>query len=66
MKFRKLLCFLFLVCTLNAFTQTTFVVNEIPANTPESSTLYLAGNFNDWDYGDEAYELEFDPETEDE
>ncbi len=27
------------------------IIDSIPANTPENSTLFLAGNFNNWDAG---------------
>ena len=34
-----------------------FVITEIPANTPKDATLYIAGNFNNWDPGDENHQL---------
>lgn len=34
-----------------------FVVTEIPPNTPKDATLYITGNFNKWDPGDEYHRL---------
>jgi len=33
----------------------TIVLTKIPANTPDFSTIYLVGNFNDWMPGDKRY-----------
>ena len=38
--------FLFAFAVLNA--QITLKITSVPANTPENSTIYLAGNFNGW------------------
>jgi len=32
-------------------------VDEIPANTPKGQSLYVAGNFNNWDPGDQSYQM---------
>jgi hypothetical protein len=32
-------------------------VDGIPANTPKGQPLYVVGNFNNWDPGDEAYQM---------
>ncbi|WP_034256888.1 helix-turn-helix domain-containing protein [Adhaeribacter aquaticus] len=34
-----------------------FVVEKIPTNTPHDATLYIAGNFNNWNPRDESYRL---------
>jgi len=34
-----------------------FVITEVPANTPHDAKLFLTGNFNKWDPGDENLEL---------
>lgn len=34
-----------------------FVVTAIPDNTPKDATLYITGNFNNWNAGDENYRL---------
>lgn len=36
----------------------TFVVSTLPENTPHDATIYVAGNFNDWDPGDPRYRLQ--------
>lgn len=33
----------------------TIILTEIPANTPDFSTIFLVGNFNDWQPGDWNY-----------
>ena len=40
--------------------QLTFIVDAVPANTPDSSTLFLAGNFNGWQPGLTGYQLQED------
>lgn len=32
-------------------------VEGIPANTPKGQSLYVAGNFNNWDPGDQSYQM---------
>jgi AraC-like DNA-binding protein len=34
-----------------------FVVTSIPANTPKDAVIYITGNFNNWNTGDENYRL---------
>ncbi|WP_266363755.1 helix-turn-helix domain-containing protein [Tellurirhabdus rosea] len=34
-----------------------FVIREIPANTPHDAKLFITGNFNGWDPGDENIQL---------
>ncbi|MEZ4903802.1 MAG: helix-turn-helix domain-containing protein [Spirosomataceae bacterium] len=34
-----------------------FVITKIPNNTPKDATIYITGNFNGWDPGDENYQL---------
>lgn len=38
-------------------------VNDIPDNTPSNQSLYIAGNFNNWDPGDERYQLIMNPDS---
>jgi AraC-like DNA-binding protein len=35
-----------------------FVIKHIPPNTPPDATLFISGNFNNWDPGDESYRLQ--------
>ena len=37
--------------------QAVIKVESIPRNTPKGQPLYVAGNFNNWDPGDEAYQM---------
>ena len=61
------LILLLLACYGNAYSQvagqpegrylTTFVLKSIPDNTPHDASLYLSGEFNDWNAGHPAYKL---------
>jgi AraC-like DNA-binding protein len=37
--------------------QVTFVIENLPANTPLQDTIFIAGSFNDWRFEDPAYML---------
>lgn len=39
--------------------QTTFKITGVPANTPASATLYMAGDFNNWNPSSLAHSLTF-------
>ncbi|MBW3544317.1 MAG: helix-turn-helix domain-containing protein [Bacteroidetes bacterium] len=43
--------------------QLTFHIHKIPANTPHDASLYLAGNFNDWNPADPHYKLSLQPDS---
>ena len=45
------------VMQLNKF---TVIIDRIPENTPENSSIYMATNFNDWQPGVEEYRFEQD------
>ncbi len=38
-------------------------VDGIPRNTPKGQPLYIAGNFNNWDPGDEAYRMQLNADS---
>ncbi len=38
-------------------------VDGIPPNTPKGQPLYVAGNFNNWDPGDESYQMTLNPDS---
>lgn len=40
-----------------AFTQVTFIIDELPDYTPQQDIIYIAGSFNGWDAGSENYVL---------
>ena len=48
---------LLLFCVGLLTAQVTFTVTDIPASTPQSDNIYLAGNFNGWDPENSAYIL---------
>ncbi len=48
----------FWVCCLSANAQLTLQISDIPDYTPLTSGLHLAGNFNNWNPGDEQFILE--------
>ncbi|RMG72676.1 MAG: helix-turn-helix domain-containing protein [Bacteroidetes bacterium] len=43
--------------------QVTIIVDDIPANTPHDATLFLVGDFNDWNPGDAAYRFSRLPDS---
>lgn len=50
MKIYKLL-FLLIWIPFTSFGQVTFIATSIPANTPPDESLYIAGNFTNWEAG---------------
>jgi len=40
--------------------QWQIILTEIPAQTPANATSYIAGNFNQWNPGNPAYQLQKD------
>jgi hypothetical protein len=38
-------------------------IDEIPGNTPKGQPLYVAGNFNNWDPGDQTYQMTLNPDS---
>jgi metallo-beta-lactamase class B len=51
-----LLSLAFLIGDL-AIAQVTIIIKTIPANTPQTDDIYIAGNFNNWNPGDARYKL---------
>ncbi|RLD85515.1 MAG: hypothetical protein DRJ07_02855 [Bacteroidetes bacterium] len=57
---------LFILATfliLSSCKQIVVKVEKIPKNTPEGADLYITGNFNLWDPGDESYRLKQNPDS---
>jgi len=54
-RFLYSLCLLFLA--MQGFGQVTFFIQQVPANTPASDTLYIAGSFNNWNAGSSAHQF---------
>ncbi|TGE18284.1 alpha/beta hydrolase-fold protein [Hymenobacter elongatus] len=49
--------FLLLLVAAAAQAQVTFKLTSVPANTPATATLYMAGTFNNWNPGSAAHTL---------
>ena len=47
----KKFLFLILLISLQISAQITLKITSVPNNTPSGSTIYIAGNFNNWDPG---------------
>lgn len=45
------------------FAQVTFIVNQLPVNTPANGTLYIAGTFNNWNPGSASHALSLQPDS---
>lgn len=41
-----------------SYSQVTFIIESLPQNTPEEDFIYIAGNFNGWNPGQEDFRLE--------
>jgi len=54
-RFHLLLCFLLM--SSYGISQVTFLIESIPENTPSEDFVFLAGNINNWDPGEEIYKL---------
>jgi predicted alpha/beta superfamily hydrolase len=52
-----LLSSVFLLISVNTYAQVTFIINSLPASTPDGSSFYIAGDFNNWNPGEAAYKL---------
>lgn len=48
-----ILSLVFLFITIDMFSQTIFILESLPENTPEQDFIYLAGSLNDWNPGDQ-------------
>jgi hypothetical protein len=58
-----LLIFALVLMLLTSCHQVVIRVDEIPANTPRGQNLFVAGNFNNWDPGDAAYQMMLQPDS---
>lgn len=45
------------ICVFPLSAQFTVFVSSVPPNTPPSSDIFIAGNFNNWNPGDPAFQL---------
>ena len=43
--------------------QITIKLDKVPANTPAGSKIYVAGNFNFWDPGDDRYIMDYNKQN---
>ena len=58
MKALRHISYLILLVALAACGEVVVVVDEVPSNTPPGASVYVSGNFNYWDPGDNRYRLE--------
>ena len=55
----KQFCFILLSLYLSlSFAQVTVIVDELPENTPENSSIFISGDFEGWTGGKKEYQLE--------
>lgn len=55
--FTKILCMILLLGGGRLFGQVVLEIGSLPGNTPINDTLYVTGNFNDWEPGEHRYHL---------
>ena len=48
---------------LTSCQQVVVQVDDIPSNTPKDQPIYITGNFNNWDPGEERYRLELNADS---
>lgn len=59
---KKLLLTLFAWCWLTVtFAQLTLIITNVPPNTPAGDSIYIAGNFNNWNPGAPSYIVQKQP-----
>jgi predicted alpha/beta superfamily hydrolase len=54
-KIHLLASILMAVFASQAYAQVTFIIDQLPANTPLQDSIYIAGDFTGWNAGDTAY-----------
>jgi len=54
---KKFATLILLMCSLILNAQLTFILESIPDYTPAEDIIYIAGNFNQWNTGDDNYQL---------
>ncbi|MEL6133203.1 MAG: alpha/beta hydrolase-fold protein, partial [Bacteroidota bacterium] len=52
-------CF-FMLLFMSSKAQFTLIVDQVPTNTPGSDPIHVAGNFQNWNPGSAAHQLQFD------
>jgi predicted alpha/beta superfamily hydrolase len=57
---KKYLLVLFSIFSLGIDAQVTLRITSIPANTPAEASIYLAGNINDWNPGNDGFVMQPD------
>ncbi len=55
---RKLLFYLCFLLVQGAFSQVTFIINNLPDSTPKNASIFISGDFEGWTGGQEKYKLE--------
>ena len=61
---RHIILFLFAIIILFASCKRVAVrVEGIPSNTPKGQPIYITGNFNNWDPGEEKYQLQLQSDS---
>ncbi len=54
---RNIFLFILVLTVQQAFTQVTVYVDSVPPSTPDSAAIYIAGDFNGWNPGDNNFRL---------
>ncbi len=54
---RLLFILFYLLGSVSVFGQVTFIVDQIPSNTPASDTIYIAGSFQGWNPASSSHKL---------
>lgn len=55
---KKYFTILFAILVSIGFSQVTFIIENLPTETPENDFIYIAGSMNGWNPGDPAFQLQ--------
>jgi hypothetical protein len=62
-KYYYLLGLYVIIMSMTSCYRVVVKVDTIPGNTPKGDPLYITGNFNNWDPGDEKYRMTLQPDS---
>lgn len=54
---KSIILLVFILSIQNSFCQVTFIVENLPKNTPKNAEIFISGDFENWTGGQEKYKL---------
>ena len=59
----EILLFIITLFTVTSCHTVTIKIEDVPANTPQGSQIYISGNFNNWNPADPNFVLEMNEDS---